>query len=127
MNFLKKRKKTSERWNCFSKLDVLGSFDFMTLTISLDSLNINDFNHLGSLLLRCDYKDGILNRNLEYDLYEALKKLYGLSFHEYTHFVDFTATVWGASFLLSLNEAYLTNHEIFGTKESEYHKAKCFF
>ena len=127
MNFLQKRKKTSERWNCFSKADVLGSFDFMTLTISLDSLNINDFNYLESLLSRSDYRDGILNRDLEYGLYEALKKLYGLSLHEYTHFVDSTSTAWGASFLLSLNEAYLTNHDIFGTEESEYHKAKCFF
>jgi hypothetical protein len=127
MNFLQKRKKTSERWNSFSKADVLGSFDFMTLTISLDSLNVNDFNHLGSLLSRGDYKDEILNRNLKYDLYEALKKLYGLSFHEYTHFVDSTSTAWGASFLLSLNEAYLTNHDIYGTEESEYHKAKRFF
>lgn len=127
MNFLQKRKKTSERWNCFSKADVLGSFDFMTLTISLDSLKGDDFNHLGKLLSRGDYKDEILNRNLKYDLYEALKKLYGLSFHEYTHFVDSTSTAWGASFLRILNEAYLTNHDIYGTEESEYHKAKRFF
>ncbi len=127
MNFLQKREKTSASWNCFSKADVLGSFDFMTLTISLDSLDINDFNHLGSLLARGDYTDGILNRNLEYDLYETLKKIYGLSFHEYTHFIDSTSTAWGVSFLLSLNEAYLTNHDIFGVEESEYHKAKHFF
>lgn len=127
MNFLQKRKKTSAKWNCFSKSDVLGSFDFMTLSISLDSLNINDFNHLMSLLARGDYEDGMLNRNLEYDLYEILKKIYGLSYHEYTHFIDSTSTAWGISFLLSLNEAYLTNHEIFGTEESEFYKAKSFF
>lgn len=127
MNLFEERKDTSERWNCFSKADVLGSFDFMTLTISLDSLNINDFNHLGRLLVRGDYKDGILNRNLAYDLYEILKRFYGLSFHEYTHFIDSTSTAWGLSYLASLNEAYLTNHDIFQAAESEYHKAKYFF
>ncbi|WP_136253950.1 hypothetical protein [Onishia niordana] len=127
MNFKQKREKTSARWNFFSKADVLGSFDFMTLTISLDSLGMDDFNRLEGLLASGDYKDGVLNRNLEYDLYENLKKLYGLSFHEYTHFIDSTSTAWGATFLLSLNEAYLTNPDIFGVEESEYHKAKYFF
>lgn len=127
MNFLEKRSKTSEKWNCLSKADVLGSFDFMTLTISLDSLSINEFNRLVALLSRGDYKDGLLNRDLNYDLYEILTKFYGLSFHEYTHFIDSTSTAWGLKYLASLNEAYLTNHDIFKASEDEFHKAKHFF
>ena len=66
MNFYEKFKKTSEKWNCLSKTDVLGSFDFMTLTISLDSLNKDDFDRLGRLLSESDFQDELLNRNLSY-------------------------------------------------------------
>lgn len=66
MNFLEKVKKTSEHWNCFSKADVLGSFDFMTLTISLESLSIKDVNYLEKLLIEGSYKDEILDRNISY-------------------------------------------------------------
>jgi hypothetical protein len=127
MNFYEKLKKTSEKWNCLSKSDVLGSFDYMTLTISLDALYKDDFDRLGQLLSENNYKDEMSNQNLSYELYEHLKKIYGLSFHEYTHYIDSTATVWGVSFLKSLNEAYMTNHDMFETKESEYYKAKRFY
>lgn len=126
MNFVEKLKKTSRRWNCFSKSDVLGSFDFMTLVVSLESLRIDDFNCFQGLLLAEGVKKSFIKRELQYDQYLLFKKFFGLAYHEYTHFIDTTSTVWGLHYLVALNNAYLTNHDLFGTRESEYYKAKSF-
>lgn len=127
MNFYQRFKESSKRWNCLSKSDVLGSFDFMTLTISLESLNINDFKSLANKLSKTDYNAQMHDKKLDFDIYESLKNVYGLLYHECTHYIDTTSTVWGINYIKDMNEAYITNYNAFGTKEDEYFKAKQFY
>lgn len=127
MNFYEKFKSTSRKWNCFSKCDVLGSYDFMTLTISLDSLEKSDFEEFFKVLAEEDYKQSMSNRNISSKLYQNLKRIYSLAFHEYTHFIDSTSTAWGLEFIKLLNSAYLTDHDVFGTTEDEFYLAKKFY
>jgi hypothetical protein len=87
-------------------------------------METREYDKLGELLQTHDYADGLINRRLNVDLYRCLTKIFGLAFHEYTHFIDSTSTVWGIDYLNILNAAYLTNHELYGTRETEFYKAK---
>lgn len=120
-------KKTSKRHNVFSSIDILGSFDFMTLGISLDALTKDDFENVSKVLSSDKYREELLNNALDGSTYEVLKKFYGLAHHEHTHFIDTTSTVWGIQYINKMNEAYLTNPDIFSATEADYYKAKRFF
>lgn len=98
---LENLRKRSAPWNCFSKVDTLGSFDFWTLTVSLDSLMPNH-------VLGIDAADFPQNKTIELDMadYERKRKVLPLAAHEFTHFIDATATVWGINHLLKLDEVY---------------------
>lgn len=94
-------KERSAPWNCFSKVDTLGAFDFWTLTVSLDSLMPH---HVRGV----DAEDLPERKMIELSMadYDRKKKVLPLAAHEFTHFIDATATVWGINHLLKLNEAY---------------------
>ncbi|MBF0586063.1 hypothetical protein INT08_05005 [Prosthecochloris sp. N3] len=127
MGLFEKFKESSGRWNCFSKSDTLGSFDFMTLTIALDALCKDDVDKLLGFLAEKSYAEQLEKRQLSFELYETLSKTLPLAFHEYTHFIDTTCTPWGVDFLKLLNGAYLVDPERFQAAEANYHYAKDFF
>lgn len=105
---LKKRKKI------LSAVDVLGSFDFLTYTISLDSLNLNDIKIL------LDVKN-ISQSEINY----KYRKVFCLAVHEYTHFVDASSTIWGINHLYLMNEAYLSS-DSYKRDPEQFYKAKEF-
>ncbi len=109
-----KYKAKNLKTNILSKIDVLGSFDFTTCLISLDSLEVKDLEVL---------------KNTELDVPEInakYRKVLPLAIHEYTHFIDSTSTVWGFNHLLMMNDAYLSNDTI-NRNEKEFYKAKKFY
>ncbi|MDM5181758.1 hypothetical protein PO883_31755 [Massilia sp. DJPM01] len=87
-----------KNWNCFSKIDILGEFEFYTLAISLDSLNITEVDGV-------DFS--ILNQpsSLSMSEYSRLKKVLTLATHEFTHYLDGTASLWGMEHLTRIDEA----------------------
>lgn len=87
--------------------DTLGSFDFFTSTVCLDSIDSKDFEAFKS-----NDKSSIV-------------KLLPLAIHEYTHFVDSTSTLWGMKHLQKMNEAYSSNN-VHGGTENDFFKAKVF-
>lgn len=87
--------------------DTLGSYDFFTSTICLDSINSNTFK---------TYQSGDQATSI---------KLLPLAIHEYTHFVDSTSTLWGMKHLQKMNEAYSSNDKK-GGRENDFFKAKDF-
>lgn len=91
-------KNTSSRWNIFSKVDLLGSIDLWSLTISLDSLHPQETEGL-------TVKDifGEEQPKIEFAEYERQKKVLTLAAHEYTHFVDATSSLWGLQHLAYIN------------------------
>lgn len=99
--------------NILSKIDVLGSFDFTTCLISLDSLENKDLE--------------VLNNKKLYlpEINEKYRNILPLAIHEYTHFIDATSTIWGFNHLLLMNDAYLSNDKI-THDENEFYKAKKF-
>ncbi|MDU8499905.1 hypothetical protein RYB01_12015 [Pseudomonas syringae] len=91
-------RKTSERWNCLKKIDTLGLFDFCTNIVSLGSL---EPHHVAGLT-----SSDTLGAPLNFPDYERHAKALPLITHEYTHFLDATATVWGMSRLVTMQKAY---------------------
>lgn len=96
---IKEMRETSSRWNFLSEVDSLGSLDFWTLVVNLESLQPADTKDLS-------IKDLHLPKDAHYsmDEYERRKKVLTLAVHEYTHFIDVTSTVWGMRHLAKLND-----------------------
>lgn len=108
---LDKLKKTFRSYKRLLESDTLGSFDFFTCIICLDSI---DSAGLGN------YLEALTTKN-----YLAQCKLAPLAAHEFTHFIDSTSTVWGMNHLNKMNEAYCANNAM-GGSEQEFYKAKSF-
>lgn len=109
-----KFKLKNSKTNILSKIDVLGSFDFTTCLISLDSLEIKDLEVLKNKKI-----------NLP-EVNEKYRKIIPLAIHEYTHFIDATSTIWGFNHLIMMNDAYLSS-DIITRDEKEFYKAKTFY
>lgn len=104
-----------DKENVLSQVDILGSFDFLTCIVSLDSLDLDDLK--------------VINESAKINTLEInskLRKVLPLSIHEYTHFIDATSTLWGINHLHLLNEAYLTNEQ-YNHNETLFYKAKRFY
>ncbi|MEQ1598718.1 MAG: hypothetical protein ABL880_05050 [Methylotenera sp.] len=125
MNYQELKEKT-KKWNQFANSDTLGSFDFYTYIVSLDSLTTNDISRFHKSFNQ-DFNE-ILNSkaNLTPEEYEQLARILPLVIHEYTHFIDSTSTIWGLRHLNLMNEAYLSNNKHGGT-EGGFIKAKRFY
>lgn len=108
-----KFKAKNSKSNILSKIDILGSFDFTTCLISLDSIQSSDMKVLSSKELQST------EINFKY------RKVLPLAIHEYTHFIDSTSTVWGINHLSMMNDAYLSNDRI-NRDETLFYKAKKF-
>lgn len=117
----------TKKWNCFAATDTLGSFDFYTSIVSLDSLVSVDISIARQKLLEFLQKQannsGIV---LDIDSYHRIAKVFPLAVHEYTHFIDATSTLWGLRHLKMMKEAYEANDAIGGT-ESDFYKAKKYY
>jgi hypothetical protein len=94
----RKFKEKNAKGNQLSAVDVLGSFDFATNLISLDSIEAKDLSSL------------VMNREedspLPDEIVFGLRKVLPLAIHEYTHFIDATSTVWGINHLSKMRFAY---------------------
>jgi len=108
-----KYKVQNAKSNILSKIDILGSFDFTTCLISLDSVESDDMKILSNKELQST------EINFKY------RKILPLAIHEYTHFIDSTSTVWGINHLAMMNDAYLSNDKI-NRDETLFYKAKKF-
>lgn len=95
---LKDFKETSSRWNCFKKTDTLGRFDFCTNIVSLESLHPQNVHNISV--------DQMCVDPIEFETYQRYSKAFPLIAHEYTHFLDSTATVWGFNRLTLMESAY---------------------
>ena len=110
----KQYKAKNSKDNILSKIDILGSFDFTTCLIALDSIEDKDMKKLSNTELQS------AESNLNY------RKVLPLAIHEYTHFIDSTSTVWGINHLTMMNDAYLSNDKI-NKDEKLFYKTKIFY
>lgn len=115
-------KAKTAHWNHFARVDTLGSFDFCTSIVSLESLKRIDLEEIQKFC-STPYVGG---QKITSKQYSILSKVLPLVHHEYTHFIDATSTVWGFKHLELMNQAYISNPK-FETSENEYFHAKNFF
>lgn len=108
---LDKFKDSMKSYKRLLESDTLGSFDFFTSTVCLDSIDSKDFD---------TFKKAVASSE-----YTGLNKVIPLAVHEYTHFIDSTSTLWGLKHLLKMSEAYESNN-VKGGREEEFYKAKQF-
>lgn len=125
MLFAKFKNQTARR-NLFAKVDILGSFDFYTSLISLESLSARDIQEMHNAFRGESIAKIIGNGALSPDQYTWAAKILPLAAHEYTHFLDATSTLWGFRHLGLMNEAYLSSDK-YGVPESHFSKAKHFY
>ncbi|MGK7885386.1 MAG: hypothetical protein AB4057_12275 [Crocosphaera sp.] len=117
----------TKKYNCFAATDTLGSFDFYTSIVSLDSLKSTDVTtaqeKLKEFFLKQANDSSIV---LDADSYHQIAKVFPLAAHEYTHFIDATSTLWGLRHLKMMKEAYEAN-DVLGGTESDFYKAKKYY
>lgn len=102
------------RGNCFYQTS--GSYCFYTQSVELPSISDDDLAEVAKLGAAFKASG---SRILPESLYEKLKLIQPLSAHEYTHFLDSTATVWGVNLLFNLYRAYGLDGD-----ETQYFRAK---
>lgn len=128
MNIDKINKQRIKREKYLGNYGVLGHFDFFSTIITLNSLNNNDleglFPHIRELN---EFYFGDGTKGINFDLYKKLSKLNPLAFHEYTHFIDFTSTLWGMKFLKLMDDGYQIIRQPQPGDEENFFKAKQFF
>lgn len=113
--------------NCLADVDILGSYDFKTCIVTLDSLKNNDIERL--MASTEERHDGAWIGNLRKltpEQYGDIRKVLSLAAHEYTHFLDSTSTTWGLNHLALMNKAYISNFQ-HGGKEDDFWQARHFF
>lgn len=111
--------------NILSQCDTLGSFDFFSTIVSLDSLDSSSFDNLEPA--REQLKSLLLSSgNIDLDTCKKLRGIQPLAQHEYTHFVDSTSTLWGMKYLNLMAKAYESDDRRFGGKEDGFFQAKQF-
>lgn len=125
MRFIEFKNQTARR-NVLTKVDILGSFDFYTASVSLEALSAQDLHEMRNAFHDATLADIIDRGALTPDQYSWAAKTLPLAAHEYTHFLDATSTLWGFRHLGLMNEAYLSSDK-YGVPESQFSKAKRFF
>jgi hypothetical protein len=111
--------------NVLSQCDILGSFDFFSTIVSLDSLDSSSFDNLEPA--REQLKELLSSKgSLDLDTCKRLRGIQPLAQHEYTHFVDSTSTLWGMKYLNLMAKAYESDDRRFGGKEGGFFQAKQF-
>jgi hypothetical protein len=105
MDFGVFKAKTKDR-NILAKSDVLGSFDFFTTIVSLESIVSGDLHAYPAASLLELAEQGA---KLPEQEYQRAAKILPLALHEYAHFFDATSTLWGMKHLQLMNRAYLSD------------------
>lgn len=121
----KEFKKKLTMSNPLAQTDILGSFDFFTTIVSLDSVDSNQIGAIAEIVSDYDAAFKFKSGELTSDLYKALVKVIPLAVHELTHFLDSTSTIWGLRHLVKLNSAYSSDIALGGTEE-DFYRAKEF-
>lgn len=98
------------------QLDVKGSFDFYTQIVSLDAVVTAECDEL----MR-DITSDRLDQPLTLEAFQRREKLLPLFAHEFTHFVDCSATLWGLRHLSLLDRAY---RAMVSGREENFHVLK---
>lgn len=109
----------TKAYSCLSDVDILGSFDFSTAIVSLDSLTQRDAEDVSRLL------GSRITPPLTVDQYLIAAKVFPLAVHEYAHFLDATSTLWGLRHLSLMDRAYASSDRL-GSQETSYSNAKAF-
>lgn len=108
--------------NVLARSDVLGSFDFFTTIVSLESLTSGDLSaQVVASMLKSNSRPGKLTD----EQYKSISKVFPLVFHEYAHFFDATSTLWGIKHLNLMNSAYCSDDRRQGD-ERRFFRAKEF-
>lgn len=117
--------KSRNKSNVLSQCDVLGSYDFNTTIVSLESLEQKHIDIFNSY--KAEYDGAISGSScLSSEAFNSLKSVIPLAVHEYTHFIDSTSTLWGLRYLELMEEGYTADNEKFSATESDFYKAKKF-
>lgn len=107
-----------------SKYSTDASYDLYSTIVSLDSVSDEDINWLE---IYAKEKSGTVVSSLDVDDIKKSIKIMSLAVHEYTHYLDCTATVWGFNYMSLMMDAYLSNTGLYpSATESGYHKAMDF-
>lgn len=123
MDFFDFKNKTS-RTNLLNEVDILGSYDFYTTIITLESLRKHHADDAQSVINSIpDFFDFKKHKTISREQYVSLAKVLPLVYHEYTHFVDANSTCWGFNYLRKMNAAYSSQTG----NEYVFHKAKEFY
>lgn len=117
------------RINYMNDYGVLGHYDFFSTIITLDSI---EFDHLKSLLphlneLNTFFLSGDGSEGISFELFQKLSAMNPLAFHEYTHYIDCTSTLWGMKGLCLMDEAYSALNSPKPGDEIAFFKGKLFF
>jgi hypothetical protein len=81
-------KSSREKWDILADVDTVGKMDFWTTIVELCGFTREDLDPQSRY-----YQEAIAT-----------------AVHEYTHFIDYTSTLWGLKNLRMLNDAYITNY-----------------
>ncbi|WP_063654439.1 hypothetical protein [Aliivibrio fischeri] len=115
-----------QKYGWFANSDILGSYDFYTTIISLDSVESSDLESVKSDEVHLK-KVRTKKEKLRLGTYHKLRKVNPLAHHEYTHFIDSTSTLWGMRYLFEMKEAYLQNTKKYKSVETEFYKSALFY
>jgi hypothetical protein len=96
-------KKSTKKWNCLAAFDTVAQMSFWTTIVSLDRFSIQDINDLSS---------------------PRGREAFSVAIHEYTHFLDYTSTLWGLRGLKLMNDAYMADSDRYQATENDFFKAK---
>lgn len=121
MDFATYKAKTKDL-NILARSDVLGSFDFFTTIVSLESLVSADLDAYPATSMLEVIKQGA---KLSKKQYQSMAKILPLALHEFAHFFDATSTLWGMKHLQLMNRAYLCDDRR-QDNEANFYRAKQF-
>ncbi|MFG0678799.1 hypothetical protein [Delftia sp. WSY_7] len=104
-------------YNLFSQIDTRAHFDYQTYTLHLDKVSKKDGEAAANYLLT-EPASEISNKDY-FDIEDALS----LFVHEYTHFIDFSSTIFGLEHLSKLAAAAACQKSEF-IDETDFYPAK---
>lgn len=123
MNLIDKIRKT--RSNTLKNSDILGYYDFYTAIVSLDSCEKEDFNNTREIAEK--YRNAMKGKlHIDLDDYKIFSKFFSVYYHEITHFIDSTSSLWGFKYLNMMSKAYTADNLRFDSTEKDFYNAKNF-